>query len=93
MKIVFKNTFLKRLKSQIQYISIDSPNRAEKFKKELLLKIRKIPKNLTIYRKSIYFDDYLIRDLIFKGYTIVFRINENTIEIFGFVHYHENVID
>ena len=93
MTIIFKDTFLSRLRSQIKYISNDSPNRATKFKKDLFHKIRSVPKNLTIYRKSIYFDDYLIRDLIFKGYTIVFRINENTIEVFGFVHYHKKVTD
>jgi len=41
----------------------------------------------------IYFDDTSIRDLIFKGYTIVFRIIDNTIEVFGFVKYQEKPID
>jgi hypothetical protein len=45
------------------------------------------------YRKSIYFNDKNIRDLIFKGYTIVFRITENKIEIFGFVKYQEKPTD
>jgi plasmid stabilization system protein ParE len=93
MKIVFKDTFLKRLENQIDYISIDSPKRARKFKNELLLRIREIPKNPLRYRKSIYFDKEEIRDLIFKGYTIVFRINDDQIEIFGFVKYQNSIID
>ncbi len=45
------------------------------------------------YRKSIYFNDKNIRDLIFKGYTIVFLITENKIEIYGFVKYQEKPTD
>lgn len=42
-------------------------------------------------KKSIYFDDYEIRDLSFKGHTIVCRIKkaENLIEVFGFVKYRD----
>ncbi len=31
MKILFKESFLKRLENQIEYISLDSPKRARKF--------------------------------------------------------------
>ena len=34
------------------------------------------------------FDDF-IRDYIFKGYTIVFRIAKMQIEVFGFVKFQE----
>jgi plasmid stabilization system protein ParE len=93
MKIVFKDTFLNRLENQIDYISLDSPNRARIFKNNLLERIREIPKNPYQYRKSIYFDDNEIRDLIFKGYTIVFRITKTQIEIFGFVKYQNSAFD
>jgi plasmid stabilization system protein ParE len=93
MKIIFKDTFLNRLENQIDYISLDSPKRARKFKNDLLLRIREIPKNPLRYRKSIYFDNEEIRDLIFKGYTIVFRITTDQIEIFGFVKYQNSIID
>ncbi|TKB96080.1 type II toxin-antitoxin system RelE/ParE family toxin [Pedobacter cryophilus] len=91
--MIFKESFLNRLKSQIHYISLDSNNRAIKFKKDLFLKIREIPTKPYSFRKSIYFEDELIRDLIFKGYTIVFRINNQTIEVFGLINYHENLND
>ena len=37
-------------------------------------------------RKSIFFEKDEIRDLIFKGYIIVYRINydDDSIEVFGF---------
>lgn len=44
MRIVFKDTFLKRLENQIDYISLDSPKRARKFKNDLLASIREVPK-------------------------------------------------
>ena len=85
MKVVFKETFLNRIESQLEYISRDSPTRARKFKGDLLKRIKKIPPKPYSYRKSVYFEDGTIRDLIFKGYTIVFRITDERIEVFGFV--------
>jgi hypothetical protein len=43
-------------------------------------------------RKSIYFDRDDIRDLIYKGYTVVYKINrkEDSIEVFGFTKYENN---
>lgn len=93
MKILFKESFLKRLENQIEYISLDSSKRARKFKNDLLNRIKEIPDNPYKYRKSIYFENPNIRDLIFKGYTVVFRINENQIEVFGFVKNQKNPTD
>lgn len=95
MKLKFKSTFTNRLSRQVSYISNDSPSRARKFKDNLIKHIKKISKNPYSYRKSVYFEDNTIRDLIFKGYCITFRINEkeNAIEIFGFTKYQENPTD
>jgi len=95
MKLKFKSTFTDRLSRQVRYISHDSPFRARRFKDNLIKHIKKIPRNPYSYRKSIYFEDNTIRDLIFKGYCITFRINEkeNSIEIFGFTKYQENPTD
>jgi plasmid stabilization system protein ParE len=93
MKIVFKDTFLNRLESQIEYISLDSPTRARKFKSDLFKRIKEILQRPSSYRKSIYFEDETIRDLIFKGYTIVFRLTEESVEIFGFVKYQKEPTD
>jgi len=51
--------------------------------------LAKLKRNPWQFRKSVYFDDPNIRDLIFKGYTIVFRINQNTIEVFGFLKFQK----
>lgn len=93
MRIVYKETFVQRLAKQLQFIAIDNPTAAKRFKKNLTEKIKKIPDNPKIYRKSIYFEDESIRDLIYKGYTVVFRISKNQIEIFGFVKFQQSPTD
>jgi len=92
MKIVFKDSFVNRLENQVDFIAMDNPARARKFKNEIVNKLKSITQNPYQFRKSIYFDNKNIRDLIFKGYTIVFRINEETIEVFGFVKYQDKPI-
>lgn len=87
MKIIFKETFINRLENQIEFIAQNNPANARKFKNQLFNLIKRIPSNPRKHRKSIWYDDDNIRDVIFKGYTVVFRINNNTIEIFGFVKY------
>lgn len=93
MKIFFKDTFVFRLEKQLDYIAHNSPANARRFKNDLMKMIIDIPSNPLKNRKSIWFDDQNIRDLIFKGYTIVYRINNNTIEVFGFVKYQNSPID
>lgn len=70
--------------------TIAEEKRLEKFETN---RIKAIPGNPFKHRKSIYFENQNIRDLIFKGYTVVFRISENQIEIFGFVKYQKDPID
>ncbi len=93
MKIVFKESFVLRFGKQIEYIANDSPSRAKKFKNDLMKRIQKIPSNPYLFRKSIYFNNEEIRDLIFKGYTIVFRIGDDVIEVFGFVKHQNSPTD
>ena len=89
MKIIYKESFSNRLENQLDYIARDNPQAARRFQEELKLRINEIPDFPRRYRKSVYFDNDSIRDLIFKGYTIVFRINEDIIEVFGFAKFQE----
>ena len=45
------------------------------------------------HRKSIYFDNENIRDLIYKGYTVISEVDEknNRIVIMGIKKYRENI--
>ena len=93
MKIIYKETFVVRLEKQLKYISENSPKSAKKLKTEFIQRIKTIPKNPYLFRKSIYFENDSVRDLIHKGFTIVFRINENQIEIFGLTRFQEKPTD
>ncbi len=69
------------------FISKDSINRALKFESELDTMIHDIPIYPYKFRKSIYFDDENIRDLIYKGYVIPYLIKDDTIIILGITKY------
>jgi len=88
MKIKFLESFTSKIDQQIDYIAKDKPLAARTFKQNVFSLISDIPKFPYKHRKSIYFDNSEIRDLVYKGYKIIYRINNenNTIEIFGFIN-------
>jgi len=92
MKIKIFPSFSEKLKDQVDFIAKDKPAAARKFKSEVLQRIREISKMPLSHRKSIFFDREDIRDLIIKGYVVVYKINkkENAIEIFGFTKYEND---
>lgn len=92
MKIKVLKSFRDKLNRQIEFIARDKPGAARKFKSEILRKINEIPQMPLKNRKSIFFEKEEIRDLIHKGYIVVYRINynKNCIEVFGFTKYEEN---
>lgn len=93
MKIVLSSLFISDLEVQVRYISRDKPQAAKKFKRDLIRNLKKDLKNPFHFKKSTYFDDELIRDYVFKGYTSVYKVNQinNTIEVFGFIKYRETI--
>lgn len=86
MRVVLEESFLDRLERQLDFIAIDSPVRSKKFGSALMKAEREIPSNPFLYRKSIYFDDPNIRDMVFRGYTAMFRVKKDAIEVFGLVN-------
>jgi plasmid stabilization system protein ParE len=92
MKIKVLQSFKEKLNHQMDYIARDKPRAARKFKTDILQRIKEIPQMPYKNRKSIYFDRDDIRDLIYKGYTVVYKINKNedSIEVFGFTKYENN---
>lgn len=93
MTIRYKESFKIRFNRQLLYIAQDSKNAAINFRNDLRANIERLKETPLIYRQSIYFNDPLIRDLIFKGYSITYRINDEMIEVFGFTKYQESICD
>jgi hypothetical protein len=79
------------LNRQVGFIAHDKPGAARKFKNEIISRIREIPTMPFKHRKSIFFDRDEIRDMTFKGYVVVYKINQaaQEIEVFGFVKYED----
>jgi len=73
---IFRNEEYKfELQNILRYIANDKISASREFKKELDREIRDIPNFPYKYRKSIYFDDENIRDMIFRGYTVNYKID------------------
>lgn len=91
MKIKLSGSFREKLINQVQYISKDKPDAARRFKNNLLAELKSISNAPYSYRRSIFFNNDEIKDLIFKGYVITFRIkaSEELIEVFGFHKYQD----
>lgn len=92
MILKISQSFRDRLAAQVEFIARDKPLAARKFKSEILKGIKGIPEMPFKHRKSIFFDRDDIRDLVFKGYVIVYKVDRQsqTIEVFGFTKYEEN---
>lgn len=95
MTLRFLDTFQTRFQRQLAFIAADSPANARKFRDDLRKAIRRIKEQPFACRKSIFFNDEQIRDLIFKGYVITFRIKEveEVLEVFGFTKYQADPFD
>jgi len=92
MRLKISTSFKDKLNDQVEFIATDKPSAARKFKSELISKIKGIVQMPYLHRKSIFFDRDDIRELIHKGYLVVYKVNEKegSIEVFGFTKYEEN---
>lgn len=83
MVIKQDDRFKTELKGIFDYIAKDSRQRAVKFKSDLFTKIDNLKDNPKEYRASYYIDNPNARDLIFKGYTIPYLVDDEVIIILG----------
>uniref|UniRef100_UPI004049F956 type II toxin-antitoxin system RelE/ParE family toxin n=1 Tax=Gelidibacter sp. TaxID=2018083 RepID=UPI004049F956 len=93
MRVKILKSFSIKLQLQVQYISKDKPQAARQFKNDIILQLKELEIMPFKHKKSIYFEDENIRDLVFKGYTIVYRIKpeEQIVKVFGFIKYREKL--
>lgn len=83
MQIIYKKTFEKQLLDIVDYIAKDKVNASINFAYELEKLIFLVPENPLKNRPSIYFNNENVRDMIYRGYTIIYKVSfqKNTIEI------------
>ena len=76
MKIIYSDDAKLNLISIKKFIKLDNINVANKFISKLKFTIEELDNFPYKYRKSIYFKDENIRDMIFNGYTIIYQIDK-----------------
>jgi len=74
----------------LRNIANDKITASKKFKTDLNKQIKNIPNFPYKHRKSIYFDDENIRDMIFKKYTIIYEIDLDKNKIYVFSIFNKN---
>ncbi|KEA46224.1 type II toxin-antitoxin system RelE/ParE family toxin [Campylobacter mucosalis] len=89
MRIVFTENFDENLIQILDFISQDSIQRAVEFHSQLYDKIASIADMPYRFRKNKTMDKESIRDLIFKGYIVVFEISKDSIRILS-IFKHNN---
>ena len=85
MKISRRDEYKSELQEILKFIANDKISASKNFKQELDKQISHIPNFPYKHRRSIYFNDDTVRDMIFRGYTINYEIDldKNTIFIFS----------
>ncbi len=81
MKIIIEIGFSEPLLKILTTIAKDKKSASKKFNNDLKDKIKLLLESPFMCRPSIYFEDKKYRDLIFKGYTIIYKVEENEIKV------------
>ena len=87
MKLRFEKEFVLSLEKKIQFIALDSPTSAKAFQQGILKSCKAIMEMPYKCRQSIYHDSENIRDLIYKGYTVVYAIEEEFVSVLALIHH------
>lgn len=92
MKLKITREFRDKLNAQVDFIAKDKPSAARKFKNDIIKKIKDIPDMPYKNKKSIFFDRDDVRDLVFKGYIIIYKVDQELqeTEVFGFIKYEQS---
>lgn len=93
MKIIESKQFKDELRTIAFYIRKDKLSASLSFVTNLKKYIRNLTEFPYQYKKSIYFDNDDIRDMVYKGYTIVYEVNkeQSTLEILSI--FNQNLPD
>ncbi len=81
MIIIKDKLFQKQFFEILKFIAKDKITAAKKFENELSHLIQNLVNSPYKFRASYYFEDETYRDLIYQGYTIIYKIETNKILI------------
>jgi len=92
LKILETEQFKQQRDFSVRYIANNKKSAALKFAKELKKSVNNLSSFPYKYRKSYYYKDESIRDMTFKGYTIIYRIDETKELIEILEIFHKNLL-
>jgi plasmid stabilization system protein ParE len=76
LKIIESEQFKKELRLIAHHIKKDKVGASVKFVKNLKMTMNDLIDSPYKFRKSIYFDDIEVRDMIYYGYTVIYEIKK-----------------
>ena len=89
MTVRFQNSFIAKLRLILERIAEDKKSAAHSFRREILRECYNLSDFPYRYRRSIHYNDDNIRDLIFKRYTIIYKIKDDEIKVFALTKYED----
>lgn len=81
MFVIYTKKFKKSLNSILDFIEVDNIVASKNFAINLENELSNLVIFPKMYRESLYYQNNNYRDLTYKGYTIIYKINATTIEI------------
>lgn len=81
MVVIYTQKFMEELRNIADFIALDSQDKADEFSAKLKAEINKIYPMPYRFKMNEKLNREDTRNLIFKGYTIVFRIGKSEIKI------------
>lgn len=89
MVVRLQNSFIAKLRFVVERIADDKKSAAHTFRREILRECYSLSDFSYRCRRSIHYNDDNIRDLIFKGYTIIYKIVDDEIKVFALTKYED----
>ena len=92
-KVIWTDKAVKHLKSIYEYISNDSETYASRFVESLIRATLKLEKFPRIGRIVPEFEDtdFNFREVIYRGYRIIYQINKKNIEILSVINSRQDL--
>lgn len=93
MRIIESKQFKDELRAIAFYIKQDNLSASLHFVQNLRKNIKALRDFPYQHRRSIYFDNEAIRDMVYMGYTIVYEVNKENDTLVLFSIFNQNLPD
>lgn len=89
MNVRLLPSFIAKLQLVLEKIAKDKKSAAHTFRREIVRECYSLSDFSYRCRRSIHYNDDNIRDLIFKGWTVIYKIKDDEIKVFALTKYED----